>query len=129
MTTETRIPDTSAALEGPLAAERIVEQTTALYRGGYILSFVFVGIGLLLAIIGDGELSTELGGPLEIRDHLFDLDPNGFIGFGIGVMILTPIVMSIEVAANFFLARDRRFAMISAAVSLILVVTMALAFV
>jgi uncharacterized membrane protein len=112
-----------------ITTDRIVAQTIGVYRGGYVLSFVLVGIGLVVALFGDSELSTELGGPGTIAEHLVDLNPNGFIGLGIGVMILSPIVMSIEVALNFFRAQDRRFALITSAVAAILVVTMALAFV
>jgi uncharacterized membrane protein len=111
------------------ASRPIVDQTVNVYRGGYILSFALVGIGLLVALAGDKELSTELGAPGAIIDHIADLDPNGFIGLGIGVMILTPIVMSIEVAINFFRANDLRFGLITSAVAIILLVTMALAFV
>ena len=111
------------------ASRPIVDQTVNVYRAGYTMSFVLVGIGLLIALIGDKELSTELGGPNAIMDHVADLDPNGFIGLGIGVMILTPIVMSIEVAINFFRANDLRFSLITSAVAVILLVTMALAFI
>jgi len=110
------------------ATEAIVAQTIGVYRGGYILSFVLVGVGLLVALLTDKELAMELGGPAEIIEHVLDMDPNGFIGLGIGTMILTPIVMSVEVTMNFRLARDLRFSMISAAVAAILIVTMALAF-
>lgn len=118
-----------APVTGHAATEAIVEQTVGVYRGGYILSFVLIGIGLLIALLGDKELAPELGGPVEIGKHLADLDPNGFIGLGIGVMILSPIVMSIEVALNFQRVKDHRYALITAAVSIILLVTMTLAFV
>jgi uncharacterized membrane protein len=113
---------------GPANAERIIEQTVGIYRGGYILSFALIGIGLLIALVSDKEIATELGAPVEIIEHLVDLDPNGFFGLGIGFMILTPIVMSFEVAVNFLRARNSRFSLITGAVAAILVVTMALAF-
>lgn len=110
-------------------AERVVEDTIKLFRWGYIASFTFVGIGLLVALIRGLPLATELGGPGEIVEDIIDLDPNGFIGLGIGVMILTPIIMTIEVAVNFFRAGDAKFATITGVVAAILVVTLALAFV
>lgn len=119
---------TASQLSEHAATEAIIEQTVGVYRGGYILSFALVGIGLLVALIGDKEIAPELGGPVEIVEHLSEMDPNGFIGLGIGVMILTPIIMSIEVAMNFLMAKDTRFTLITAAVAAILVVTMALAF-
>jgi uncharacterized membrane protein len=113
----------------PERAERVVEDTITLFRWGYIASFTLVGIGLIVALVRDIALATELGGPGKIVGDVLDLDPNGFIGLGIGVMILTPIIMTIEVAVNFFRAGDSKFGTITAIVAAILVVTLALAFV
>ena len=109
-------------------SERVVDNTISLFKAGYVLSFALVIIGILLAMFRDLPLAAELGPPREIWRHARDFDPNGFIGLGIGVMILTPILMTIEVAINFFLANDARFGMITALVSLILLVTIGLAF-
>jgi uncharacterized membrane protein len=109
-------------------SERVVEQTISVFRIGYILSFVFVGIGLVAALVQDQPLSSELGPPQELVNELLDLDPNGFIGTGIGIMILTPVVMTVEVAINFFRERDKRFGTITAIVAAILIVTFGLAF-
>lgn len=110
-------------------SERLVEQTISVFRLGYIVSFALIAIGIVIAIIRRIGLATELGPPQEIARDLMDLDPNGFIGLGIGVMILTPIIMTIEVTVNFFRAGDSKFGVISGIVAGILVVTMALAFV
>lgn len=109
--------------------ERVVEQTISLFRGGYILSFTFVFIGLIVALVRNVPLASELGPPKELINLLLELDPNGFMGLGIGLMILTPIVMTVEVAINFLRGQDPRFAAISGLVALILIVTMALAFI
>lgn len=110
-------------------AERIVEQTITVFRGGYMVSFALIAIGLVIAIARRIPLATELGPPMEIVNDLLDLDPNGFIGLGIGAMILTPVIMTIEVTVNFFRAGDTMFGMISGTVAGILIVTMALAFI
>lgn len=109
-------------------SERVVEQTISLFRIGYILSFILVGIGLVAALVQDQPLSSELGPPQDLLEELLDLDPNGFIGTGIGIMILTPVVMTVEVAINFFRERDTRFGTITAVVAAILIVTFGLAF-
>lgn len=109
-------------------SERLVEQTISVFRLGYLTSFALIAIGIVIAIIRRIGLATELGPPQEIARDLVDLDPNGFIGLGIGVMILTPIIMTIEVTINFFRAGDSKFGVISGIVAGILVVTMALAF-
>lgn len=111
------------------APERVVEDTITLFRWGYIASFALVGIGLIVALIRDIPLATELGGPGKIVEDILDMDPNGFIGLGIGVMILTPIIMTMEVTVNFLRAGDSKFGLITGIVSAILVVTMALAFI
>jgi uncharacterized membrane protein len=113
----------------PERAERVVEDTITLFRWGYIASFTLVGIGLIVALVRDIALATELGGPGRIIQDVVDLDPNGFIGLGIGVMILTPILMTIEVAVNFLRAGDAKFGTITAVVAAILVVTLTLAFI
>lgn len=112
-----------------LRSELVVEQTITVFRAGYVLSFILVAIGLLDALIRNQPLASELGPPSELLDHLLSGDPNGFLGLGIGVMILTPVVMTIEVAINFLRVRDTRFAAITALVSAILIITVALAFI
>jgi uncharacterized membrane protein len=126
MTMQTELQTTGTQNEN---VERTINQASAVFRIGYMLSFLFVGIGLVDAVIRDHPLAEELGPPRELLNHLLELDPNGFIGLGIGTMILTPIVMTLSVALNFYRARDLRFAAITGAVSLILIVTLALAFI
>jgi uncharacterized membrane protein len=109
-------------------SERLVEQTIQVFRGGYMLSFALIAIGIVVALIRRIPLASELGPPAEIIRDLMDVDPNGFIGLGIGAMIITPIIMTIEVTVNFFRAGDSRFGIISGIVAGILMVTMALAF-
>ena len=108
-------------------SERVVEQTISVFRIGYIVSFIFIAIGLVDAFIQDVPLSSELGPPRELASDLLDLDPNGFIGAGIGIMILTPVIMTVEVAINFFREHDKRFGAITAVVAAILIVTCTLA--
>ncbi len=122
---KTTTPPPATKHEG---SERVVEQTISLFRIGYILSFILVGIGLVAALVQDQPLSSELGPPQDLLEELLDLDPNGFIGTGIGIMILTPVVMTVEVAINFFRERDTRFGTITAVVAAILIVTFGLAF-
>lgn len=110
-------------------SERLVEQTIQVFRLGYMVSFALLAIGIVVALIRRIPLAPELGPPGEIIRDLLDVDPNGFIGLGIGIMIITPIIMTIEVTVNFFRAGDSRFGVISGIVAGILVVTMALAFV
>lgn len=110
-------------------SERIVEQTIQVFRVGYLVSFALIAFGIVIAVVRQIGLATELGPPAEIIDDIVNMDPNGFIGLGIGAMILTPVIMTIEVAVNFFRAGDSRFGLISGIVAGILVVTMALAFV
>jgi uncharacterized membrane protein len=129
MTMTTQLTESTKMLDKHARTERVVAQTISLFRAGYRLSFAFVAIGLVVALVRDIPLAAELGPPKELLDHLLNLDPNGFIGLGIGIMILTPILMTVEVTVNFFRVGDRRFAGITALVALILIVTLGLAFV
>lgn len=106
----------------------IRENTVTLYRIGYLLSFALIGIGIVIALVRQTPLSSSLPPLDHIIQDMLDLHPNGFIGLGIGVMILTPIVMTIQTAISFFRTGDSRFGMITSVVATILLVTIGLAF-
>lgn len=106
----------------------IRENTVTLYRIGYTLSFLLIGIGIVIALVRRTALSSSLPPLSHIIQDMLDLHPNGFIGLGIGVMILTPIVMTIQTAISFFGMGDRRFGLITSVVAAILLVTIGLAF-
>jgi uncharacterized membrane protein len=93
---------------------------------GWRLSFALIIIGLIIAIVRDEPLTSELGTFGHVLDELLTGHSNGFLGLGILVMILSPIVSSATIALNFFRIGDRRYGFITAAVFAVLVVSIAL---
>lgn len=93
---------------------------------GWRLSFALIIAGLVIAILRDEPLSPELGAFGHIFDELVTGHSNGFLGIGILVMILSPIVASATIAINFFRIGDRRYGMITTAVFVILMISIAM---
>ena len=93
---------------------------------GWRLSFALIVVGLVTAIIRDEPLAGELGTFSQVYDELITGHSNGFLGVGILVMILSPIVASATIALNFFRIGDRRYGIITAAVFAVLVISIAL---
>lgn len=96
---------------------------------GWRLSFVLVIIGLVIAIIRDEPLANELGTFSHVFDELRNGHSNGFLGVGILVMILSPIVSAATIAVSFFRIGDRQFGMITTAVFIILMISIGLSFI
>lgn len=107
----------------------IIRNTILTYRWAVIVSFALIGAGFLIAIAADQNVATEMGDPLALIRQLFDLQASGFFGIGIGVMILTPIVMIAAAAIAFFRQGDRRYGLITTAVAIILSLSVAISFV
>jgi uncharacterized membrane protein len=93
---------------------------------GWKLSFTLIILGLVIAIVRDEPLASELGTFGHVFDELITGHSNGFLGLGILMMILSPIVASATIALGFFRIGDRRYGMITSAVFIVLVVSIAL---
>lgn len=115
------LPANSLVLSRQVTAAAIKVLTT-----GWRLSFALIIVGLIIAILRDEPLSTELGTFGHIFDELITGHSNGFLGIGILVMILSPIVASATIAINFFRIGDRRYGAITTAVFVILMISIAL---
>lgn len=98
----------------------INRRTIAIYQVAVIATFAFVFAGFAAALIGDHEIENEMGSPTELFSKLIDLNPAGFFGIGIGVMILAPVVMVADAAITFYRGGDKRYALITCAVAAIL---------
>lgn len=107
----------------------IVQRTIFSYRWAVIASFAMLGAGFVIALLSNQQVDSEMGSPLAIIRQLFDLEASGFFGIGIGIMILTPIVMIADASITFMKAGDRRYALITAAVAAILSLSIVIAFV
>lgn len=106
----------------------IIAGTMSIYRWAVYLSFAFIGAGLVLAAFTDHEIETKLGTPIDMLRHALELDPTGFFGIGIGVMILAPIAMLGSAAVTFFRNGDRRYGTFTSVVAMVLSLSILIAF-
>lgn len=107
----------------------IIQRTILIYRWAVVASFAFIGIGFLITVFGAQDIDTEMASPMTLLRQLVDFEASGYFGIGIGLMILTPIVMIANAAVIFFEADDRRYGLITTAVATILLLSIAVSFV
>ena len=119
--------DHSPAAESVRDDLRVTRSAITVLTLGWRLSFAMVIIGLVLALVRDEPLRTELGQIDRVADDLLGGHSNGFLGLGILIMILSPIVAVATIAANFFRIGDRRYGLIAGTVMAILLGSIAIA--
>ena len=107
----------------------IIQRTILIYRWAVVASFAFIGIGFLVTLFGSKDVDTEMASPVQLLRQVLDLEASGFFGIGIGLMILTPIVMIANSAVIFFGAEDRRYGLVTSAVATILMLSIVVSFV
>ncbi len=106
----------------------IRRRTIVSYQWAVYASFAFIFAGLIIALFSDQTVGTEMDAPSHVLRRMIDLHPSGFFGMGIGIMILAPIEMLIDAAVTFFRRGDKRYALITAAVALILSLSILISF-
>lgn len=94
---------------------------------GWRISLTIIVLGLLVGLVRDEPLASELGSIRHVLDDLFTGHANGFLGTGILVMILSPIAAVATIALGFFRIGDVRYGIISTAVFAVLVTSIAIA--
>lgn len=108
-------------------SRRVTRAAITVLTFGWRISFVIIVIGLVISIVRDEPLAAELGRIGKVVGDLLGGHSNGFLGLGILVMILSPIVATATIATNFFRIGDRRYGQISSAVFIVLLVSIAVA--
>jgi len=93
---------------------------------GFRISVAIMVVGLGLALIQQEPLPTTLGSPAEIARGIADGKPGSIVGIGILAIILTPFISTVTIAWTFRQQGNQRYAMISGAVLLILLVSIGL---
>ncbi len=93
---------------------------------GFIVSAALVVAGLLLTLIRGDELHTSLESIPKLLEELTDGRGAGVVGLGILAMIATPIASTIAVILACVSIGDRRYALITTAVLVILAVSAAI---
>lgn len=107
----------------------IIQRTILIYRWAVVASFAFIGIGFLITIFSQQDIDSKMASPVQLFRQVPDLEASGFFGIGIGLMILTPIVMIANAAVIFFGAKDRRYGFITTTVAAILMLSIVVSFV
>lgn len=112
------------------STQRIISRRTiTIYQWTVYATFAFIFAGIAVSLFSDHEISTKMGSPADFLEKMLDLNPSGFFGVGIGIMILAPIVMVASAALTFYRNQDRRFALIALAVALILAFSILISFI
>lgn len=107
----------------------VIQRTIAIYRWAVAATFGFIGVGVLIAIVSDQDVDSKMGLPATLIKEVFQLESSGFIGIGISIMVLTPIVMIATGAASFFASGDRKYGWITVSVAAILSLSIIISFV
>lgn len=115
MTTNSRRPSALPVARG----------ITNVYRWGSLVSGIVIVLGILVAIIRQEPLATELGAPADVFGQALRGHANGIIGVGILIMILTPLCGAALMTRNYFRIGDRRFGFIGGAIVLVLLTSIA----
>lgn len=118
-------PDTPLATRA-LESQRVTKGAIQVLTIGWRLSFTLIIVGLVVAVTRDEPLASRLGSISQVLDQLVNGHSNGFLGIGILAMILSPIVAAGTIAISFFRIGDRRFGLITTAVFIVLLVSIAL---
>lgn len=101
-------------------------RTVQVLRTGFTITVALLAVGLVLAIIRQEALPHDLDSPAGMVRDALSGDPGGFLGLGIAAVILTPLAATITVMITFLQIGDRRYAFITLAVILVLLVSLSL---
>lgn len=104
--------------------EHITERAIRLLRGGVILSFGLIALGYLAALMTGQPMAPRLPTGTALWRLLRTGDPNGIIGAGMLVMLLTPMAMTLWLAGRFWRIGDARYAIVALVIFAMLVTTL-----
>ncbi len=105
----------------------LTRPTAVVLVWGFRVSAALLLVGLLLTAVQGETLHTSLEGIPDLMRELLDGKGSGVVGLGILVMIATPIASATSIVLTCLRIGDRRYALITAAVLCILLVSAALA--
>ena len=109
---------------GPAHVMDPVERTVHLVlRLGVAVSFVLLAAGLALGAAHGRGLSLRVVSPGELPAALVELRPAAYISLGLVVLIATPFIRVAGSLVAFLHERDRRYALVTAAVLVVMLVS------
>ena len=107
-------------INSQLAINRAAAQAL---RWGFIVSALLVVAGLLLTLIRGDELHASLESLPKLIDEILDGRGAGVVGLGILAMVVSPIAATITVLVACLRTGDRRYALVTAGVLVILAIS------
>lgn len=125
MPSTTTTPDTVHNVE----QTRVIGGTIHVYRWGFLISLVLLVAGIIVTFARGETMPDALGSPQHVFRQFLHGHGDGIVGVGVLVMILTPLIGVITLAINFFRVRDRRFGLITSAIVLILIGSVAFSYI
>lgn len=109
--------------------DKIISRNIVIYRWAVLISFAFIAVGLAIAAFSDTDVDHSIESPAKLVSQIVDLEASGFLGLGIILMVITPIVMIVDAAIGFFRIGDRRYGFIATAVAAILLLSIVISYV
>lgn len=116
----------SQQANGVAEQARLRELTARVLETGFRVAIVTMAIGITLAVIRREALPSTLDQPADIARGIVRGEAEAIIGLGIISIILTPFASTIVIAIAFYRQGDRRYAMVSGLVLLILLISIGL---
>jgi uncharacterized membrane protein len=100
--------------------ERTVQRVL---QAGVAVSFALMLAGVVLALARGEELAVHVVPLRELAGGLAALDPAAYVSLGLAVLIATPFLRVAGSLVAFLRLRDRRYALITAVVLLVMCVS------
>jgi len=107
----------------------INKQAAVVLEWGFRLSAALLAIGIVTTLVRGEDIPTTATRLVDLWPALKSGDGGAIVTTAIVSMIATPVVATLIVAAGFLAADDRRYARISFAVLLVLLISIAAAFI
>jgi uncharacterized protein len=120
--TEDVAQESEPSVEERAAASRLGTSVSWVLRGGVLLSFLVIAVGLVVLLISTYAQSSHPGlaavfppprghaevlrSPIEVLSGLSQGDPNAVVILGLMILLATPIVQVVVSALTFLMGRD-----------------------
>ena len=99
----------------------LAEPTAQVFLWGFRLSAALLLIGLIVSAIRGESLHTSMESVPELIDEIAEGRGRGIVGFGILVMLVTPIAGTVAIVLANIRIGDRRYTLITLSVLVILI--------
>jgi uncharacterized membrane protein len=92
------------------AVDALYREVSQVLRIGFRIAAAFLVSGIVIALIRQEPLATEVDSFSKIPGALFDLRARAFIDLAIIAIVLTPVAAVITIWRGFLAQGERRFA-------------------